>query len=222
MALVHASGMSSILPCMLDHAELHVFSIFHACAGAVELARVLPCMLNLEVLHHLSVVHACAGAVELARVLPRMLELEVLRLENCGLGTRGIRELSSGIVRAAIGTAHPQAARTTQRSFHLIEVDLQKNQGGSEAAEALAEALGHLPELQKFLYAGNRPAYEGLASLVAALVQCAALQVRAYQEKWRCINYSVSVVRSYCWTSIEHRTATQARGNKLSRLLPLS
>jgi Ran GTPase-activating protein (RanGAP) involved in mRNA processing and transport len=118
--------------------------------------------------------HACAGAAELAHVLPCMVELEVLRLESCALSTRGVKEFSLGIVSAAEAVAHP----ASHRSFRMIELNLQSNQAGSNAAEALAEALAHLPELQKLLYAGNRPAYEGLASLAGALVQCPALQVR--------------------------------------------
>jgi hypothetical protein len=108
-------------------------------------------------------------------VLPCLFELEVLRLESCALGTRGVKEFSSGLVAAAAGAAHPAG----HRSFRMIEINLQRNQAGSNAAEALAESLSHVPELQKFLYVGNRPAYEGLASLVRALVQCPALQVCA-------------------------------------------
>lgn len=135
---------------------------------------------------------ALAGATELAGAYRRLLCLEVLRLEGCALGNRGVAAIAAGITAAAAGgdegrrAASSPPLATGPRPCYLMELNLQDNAGRGGASEALAVAVAFLPELQKLLYSGNRPGFDGLSALAEALVKCPALQARPPLDALTC------------------------------------
>jgi hypothetical protein len=102
--------------------------------------------------------------------------IEVLRLTGAGLGSRGVTAIAEGI-KAAVKAAEAVRTSVPPMRCRLLELDLQHNDAREAGSEVLADAIAHTRDLQKFLFAGNRPAYEGVSKLTSALVKCPALQV---------------------------------------------
>jgi hypothetical protein len=123
-----------------------------------------------------------AGAAELAKALPSLLGLTSLRLARAALGTKGVTALAIAVSGTLAGTPsihkRPSGHQARPQECRFVELDLERNCAKVSAAEVLAEAVARMRHLQRFLYAGNRPACEGLAKLAAALATCRALQVR--------------------------------------------
>lgn len=80
-------------------------------------------------------------------------------------------------MKAAVKSAAAVRSSLLPMRCRLLELDLQHNDAREAGSEVLADAVAHMWDLQKFLFAGNWPAYEGMSKLVSALLKCPALQV---------------------------------------------
>ena len=114
--------------------------------------------------------------------MPALLHLDCLRLARCSLDTRGVAAIATAFTNALKGPsghASKSESASTAPVCRLQELDLQHNGAHVTAAEKLAAAVSQMRHLQRFLFAGNRPACEGLTVLAAALATCRSLQVCA-------------------------------------------
>ena len=121
-----------------------------------------------------------AGAAELGKAMPAIVHLDTLRLARCSLRTRGVAALAAAIasvLKGPSGHASKSEPAPAAPLCALRELDLQHNGAGVTAAETLAAAVATMEGLQTFLFAGNRPACEGITALATALATRRSLQV---------------------------------------------